>query len=182
VIEPVDLTLVQLDPEALLKALVDGGVEFVVIGGIAAILQGDSTTTEDTDTTVRHSQRNFEALAAVLGGLDARMLVAMNDRDVATVDVPITADTFPPLTSGRFLTRYGVLDVVLRPDGVSDFEQWASRATLVTLANGAKVQVASLDDIIASKTAANRPKDQYALARLRALREILAEKEPGAPA
>lgn len=171
-IEPVDLTLVQLDPEALLKALSDGGVEFVVIGGIAAILRGDIVTTEDTDTTVRHSRRNFEALARVLDELEARLLVAINEREQGIVDVPITADTFPPLTSGRFLTKHGILDVVLRPDGVTDYEDWASRATTVVLSNGAEVKVAALDDIIASKAAANRPKDQYALARLRALRDL----------
>lgn len=95
----------------------------------------------------------------------------------ATVDAPITADTFPSLTSARFLTRHGVVDVVLRPDGVNRYEDWAARATTVVLSNGARVKVAALDDIIASKAAANRPKDQYALARLRALRDILSASE-----
>ncbi len=172
-IEPVDLRKVQLDPEALLKALVEGGVDFVVIGGIAAILRGDIVGTEDADATVRRSGENFERLARVIQELDGRLLVALSDRDVATVDVPVTAETFHPLTSGRFLTTHGILDIVLRPDGVSDYEQWAAGASALRLSNGVEVQVASLDDIIASKAAANRPKDQYALARLRALRELL---------
>ena len=170
-IEPVDLALAAFDPEALLGALVDGGVDFVVIGGIAAILRGDIAGTEDTDTTVRRSQANFTALVKVLRAIDARLLVALNDHEVGTVNVPVTAETFAPLTCARFLTKHGILDVVLRPDGVPEFEQWASGATPVTLSNGVEVQVASLDDVIASKTAANRPKDQYALARLRALRD-----------
>ena len=173
-IEPVDLALVGFDPEALLGALVDGAVDFVVIGGIAAILRGDIAGTEDTDTTVRRSQANFAALAKVLRTLDAHLLVALNDREVGTVNVPVTAETFASLTSARFLTQHGILDVVLRPDGVPEFEQWAARATPVTLSNGVEVQVASLDDVIASKTAANRPKDQYALARLHALRDAQA--------
>ncbi len=172
-IEPVDLTRVQLDPEALLTALAHGSVDFVVIGGIAAILHGDVAATEDTDTTVRRSEANFRALAQALRGLEARLLVAVDEKQLATLDVPITAETFAPLTSGRFLTRHGVLDIVLRPDGVGDFDQWAANATTVVLSSGAEVRVASLDDIILSKSAANRPKDHYALARLRALRELV---------
>lgn len=172
-IEPVDLTRVRFEPELLLTALAEARVEFIVIGGIATILHGDISVTGAADATVRHSRKNFTALAEVLRSLEARLLVTLNDADVATVDIPITADTFPPLKSGRFLTKYGVLDVVLRPDGVPDYEQWAAGALEVTLATGARILVASLDDIITSKTAANRPKDHEDVPRLEALRKIL---------
>ena len=178
-IDPVDLTLVRLDPEALLSALARGGVDFVVIGGIAAVLHGDPMGTEDVDTTIRRTSENIEALVRVLREIDARLLVALNERDVATVDVPITIETFAPFTSGRFLTRHGVLDIVLRPDGIPEYQQWVQNATTVALATGVEVQLASLDDVIASKAAANRPKDQYALARLRALRDFLIARQGG---
>jgi hypothetical protein len=87
----------------------------------------------------------------------------------------ITADTFPPLTSGRFLTKHGVLDVVLHPDGVTSYDEWAAHASEVELASGTTVLVGSLDDIITSKTAANRRKDQEDLPRLQALREVIEE-------
>ncbi len=176
-IEPVDLTRVRLDPELLLTALAEAGVEFVVIGGIATILHGDIELTQDVDATVRHSQRNFEVLARVLRDLDARLLVALNGTDVGTVDVPITADTFPPLTSGRFLTKHGVLDVVLRPDGVTSYDEWAASAVEVELATGESVLIGSLDDIITSKTAANRRKHEEDLPRLRALREVIQQQQ-----
>ena len=175
-IQPVDLTRVRFDPELLLTSLAQAGVEFIVIGGIATILHGDISVTGHADATVRPSNENFAALAEVLGSLDARLLVSLNETDVATVDIPITAETFPPLTSGRFLTKFGVLDVVLRPDGVADYEQWAARAVEVALATGARILVASLEDIITSKTAAGRPKDHEDLPRLEALRKIIAEQ------
>lgn len=176
-IELVDLTRVRFDPERLLTAVAEGDVEFIVIGGIGTILHGDIEVTQDADMTVRHSPENFSALAAALRDLDARLLVSVSDHDVATIDIPVTAETFPPLTSARFLTRYGVLDVVLRPDGVPDYDQWAANAIRVTLETGAEILVASLDDIITSKTAANRPKDHDDLPRLEALRKVLAEEK-----
>ncbi len=177
-IEHVDLTRVRFDPELLLTSLAQSGVAFVVIGGIAAILHGDIEATGDADTTVQASQENLELLAEALRNLDARLLVTLNDSDVAAIDVPITAATFSPLTSGRFLTKYGVLDVVLRPDGVPDYEQWAEDAGEVALESGATVLVASLDDIIRSKAAADRPKDHDDLPRLKALRRLLRTSNP----
>ena len=175
-IEPVDTTRVAFDPVELLAALARGGVEFVVIGGIAAILHGDDAGTSDADATVRRSRSNLEALADVLATLDARLLVFLNGADEATVDVPVTADTFEPLTSVRLLTRYGVLDVVLRPDGIPDFDEWSSSATAVDIGGGVHVQVAALDDVIRSKEAAGRMKNQQALPRLRALRDLIRKR------
>lgn len=176
-IERVDMRVVQLDPEALLKALADGGVDFVVTGGIAAILRGDIVMTEDADIVPRDSRTNFEALAHVLASLNSRLIVAINELQPATVDVPITAETFAGLTAGRFLTEHGVLDVALwRADGTS-YDYWARRATPVVLTNRAHVMVAALDDLIASKAEASRPMGRYELARLRAARDILGDRE-----
>jgi hypothetical protein len=176
-IEPVDLTQVRFDPEALFTELIAGGVEFIVIGGVAAILHGDAAGTEDTDLTVRRTGDNLQRLATVLTAINGRLLVVLNDRELATVNTAVTAETFGPLTSARFLTDLGVLDVVLQPDGVPDYGQWAAHATAVKLSTGVEVQVAALDDIITSKEAANRPKDAYALPRLRALREMIGERD-----
>ena len=171
------MRVVQLDAEALLTALVDGGVDFVVTGGIAAILRGDIVTTEDADIVPHDSRTNFEALAQVLATLHSRLIVAINELEPATVDVPITAEVFAGLTAGRFLTDQGVLDVALwRADGTS-YDYWARRATRVVLANGAHLMVAALDDLIASKAEASRPMARYALTRLRAARDILGDSE-----
>ena len=176
-IERVDMRVIQLDPEVLLKAVVDGGVEFIVIGGIAAILRGDIVTTEDADIAPRDTRANLQALAQVLASLNSRLLVAINELQPAAVDMPITGDTLAGLTSGRFLTEHGVLDVALwRADGTS-YEYWAQRATPVNLANGARVVVAALDDLIASKAEASRPTGRYALARLCAARDILGDSD-----
>lgn len=175
-LEPVDPARVVFDPQRLLAALARAGIEFVVIGGIAALLHGDDASTSDADMTVRRSRENLETLVAALRDLEARMLVSPNDVDEATVDVPIEVETFAPLVSARFLTRHGVLDVVLRTDGLAGYEQWRDGASLVDIGGGVQVAVASLEDVIRSKEAAGRPKDLAALPRLRALRDLIARR------
>ena len=172
-IEPVDTTQVVFDPLEILRALTDGGVEFVVIGGIAALLHGDDAGTSDVDATISDSRENLQALADALVRLRARLLVTVNRTDEAVIDVPVTADTFTSLTSARLLTRHGVLDVVLRPDGLTTFRDWRTNATLVDVGEGTQVHVAALHDVIRSKEAAGRAKDRQALPRLRALRDLI---------
>ena len=58
-------------------------------------------------------------------------------------------------------------------DPVGGFDQWDAHAVVVEIATGVTIRVASLDDIIDSKRAANRPKDQMALPYLESLRDEL---------
>lgn len=53
------------------------------------------------------------------------------------------------------------------------FDEWNSHALSVEIADGLTVNIAALDDIIDSKRAANRPKDQMALPYLESLRDEL---------
>lgn len=53
----------------LLVALVDGGVDFLVVGGVAVQAHGHPRTTKDLDVLVRRSPENYERLAGVLDHL-----------------------------------------------------------------------------------------------------------------
>ncbi|MGZ9107130.1 MAG: hypothetical protein ACXW3M_15285, partial [Rhodoplanes sp.] len=53
--------------ERLLTALVEGGVEFIVIGGVAGNLHGSTRVTSDLDIVYARSQANLERLTAALG-------------------------------------------------------------------------------------------------------------------
>jgi hypothetical protein len=64
------LNVVEVDFEALLRALHDGGVEFVVVGGFAATLHGSPRLTRDLDVVYRRSPENMERLASALSGLE----------------------------------------------------------------------------------------------------------------
>ena len=69
-------------------------------------------------------------------------------------------------------TRFGDLDLSFVPSGTSGFEDLRQHAVTMSLM-GRPVAVASLADVIRSKEAANRPKDQTALPALRLLLQQL---------
>ena len=74
----------------------------------------------------------------------------------------------------NLVTEFGELDLTFSPSGALDgFDDWNAHAVIVEIAEGLTVAVAALDDVIASKRAANRPKDQMALPYLESLREQL---------
>jgi hypothetical protein len=60
------------DLEALIRALVDAGIEFVVVRGAAAVIHGAPVTTQDLDIVPRQHPGDVERLLVVLSQLDAR--------------------------------------------------------------------------------------------------------------
>jgi len=74
----------------------------------------------------------------------------------------------------NLVTKYGDLDLTFSPSGsLTSYDQWRERARRAQLREGLIVVVAALDDIIASKVAADRPKDHRALPYLESLRDQL---------
>jgi hypothetical protein len=63
----------QADLQGLLRALLGGGVEFIVVGGVAAVFHGAPTTTVDLDIVHRRTTENVARLLATLETLDARV-------------------------------------------------------------------------------------------------------------
>jgi hypothetical protein len=158
------------DPVEICAVLSEEGVEFVVLGGFAAIIHGSPLPTEDIDVIPARSEANLERLATALERLDAK---------IRTIDEPIETriDAAFILNMPHMLnlvTRFGDVDLVFTPAGaLKNYEQWLERSHKAKLREGLVVAVADLDDIIASKTAANRPKDQRSLPYLESLRDQL---------
>ena len=175
-IVPIDLSTIPSEPTLILAALAETGLEVIVIGGIGAILHGDDGGTSDMDVTASTKPSDLAALVEFLRFLDAKLLVDLGDDQHGYVDEPIDEGWFVSFASVRTVTRYGVLDVVLRPDGKPRYEDWRATAIPMPYANGT-VKVASLEDIIASKTAANRAKDHEDLGRLRRLASLIRRRQ-----
>lgn len=157
-------------PDRIFAKLSAAGVNYVVIGGLAAQAHGSATFTNDADICYATDLENLARLGDVLVALDARL------RGVAE-DVPFVPD-------GRSLSRVqvltletpdGKLDVLAAPDGFPGYEALAGRAIDVEW-NGAHLKVASLEDLIAMKKAAGRPKDLVAVEELEAIQRILREQ------
>lgn len=154
------------DPVAILRALVAGGVEFVLVGGLAAAVRGSPTVTYDVDIAPRQSPENLARLAAVLHALGA---VRFTDPD-APLEEP-RPERFTERVE-QFAAPIGYIDVLRSLRAVGGFDDLAGRAERVEVGD-VTVVVADLDDVIRSKEAAGRPKDLAQLPALRALREQL---------
>jgi predicted nucleotidyltransferase len=156
-------------PRELLRRLVDGGVDFVVVGGVAAVAHGSAMFTQDLDISYASDQENLNRLGRVLVDLDARL------RGV-TDDVPFIPDG-ETLRRTRVLTLdtpLGWIDLLAQPDGAPMYDRLRERATRETIAD-VEVQVASLEDLIAMKKAAGRPKDLVAVEELEAIQRLQRE-------
>ena len=160
-------------PEVQLAALNKHGVLYVLIGGLAATLRGSPLRTGDADVCPERTPENLDRLSAALRELHARI------RTESVADgLPFACDRqfFAQVALANLVTDAGDLDVSFQPSGTQGYRDLAQNADVIDL-GGLEVPVASLDDIIRSKTAANRPKDLAALPVLRELaRQIAATK------
>lgn len=150
-----------------IRSLHEAGIRFVIIGGVAMGAQGSSYLTTDVDFAYAADAENVERLAAFLTAVRAQVLGRpVGDQFVVS---PML------LQQVRFLnlsTNLGAMDVMREVPGVDSFEGLWGRAVPMDL-GGFVVRVASLDDLIAMKRAANRPKDQNHLYELLALRKLV---------
>jgi hypothetical protein len=153
------------DPVIGLRVLVEHGVRFIVIGGVAGAAHGSPLITQDLDVCYDRSPDNLERMAAALQQLHSK-LRGVDD------DVPFILDA-KTLKAGdhfTFSTDAGDLDIMGNPAGSAGYEDLAAEAEETDL-DGLTVLVASLDDLIAMKRAAGRPKDLAALEFLGPIRD-----------
>jgi hypothetical protein len=150
----------------MLRRLDAAGVEFVVVGGIAAIAHGSPRFTFDLDIVFATNEANLERLGRALQDLKATL------RGV-TDDVPFVPDG-RALRHVRLLTlntEEGPLDVMVQPDGSKGYEQLRA-GSIEAIMEGTAVRVAGLDDLIAMKKASGRPKDRVHLEELQAIKRL----------
>jgi hypothetical protein len=155
----------RFDPDRLFRVLAAHGVRFVLIGGWAAKLRGSPTLTADIDICHDRDPANLERLAAALSDLGIRLRGVMDE-------VPFSLDARSLRAGGTFTLASvaGDIDLVAEPAGSGGFAALAAGADVLDL-DGLEILVASLEDLIAMKRAAGRPKDLIEVEVLEALRE-----------
>lgn len=132
------------------------GCRYLFIGKSGAILLGFPDTTQDADLFVDKTGPNGAALVFALREIG----FAIDDEQALQIH---SGKDFVQLKNGPF-----DLDLVFAPDGIEHFaDAWKRRIVVEGF------PVCHIDDIIASKLAANRQKDRESLPRLQAFRAYL---------
>lgn len=140
-------------PTRLLRRLVEGDVDFVVIGGVAVIAQASSRLTKDLDICYSRDPANLNALGAMLVAAGAKL------RGVDE-ELPFVADT-RTLQRTEILTLRttdGDIDLLVEPSGCPPYKTLRANADRIDV-EGLPVLIASIEDLIAMKRAAARPQD-----------------------
>jgi hypothetical protein len=156
----------RLDVEELLRRLTAGGVDFVIIGGIAMVLLGSARLTRDLDIVFAPDEGNLDALGRVLVALGARLREV--DEDVPFIPDAASLRNIQLLT---LETGYGWLDVHRTVGGSPKYDALRRRAERVDLGDFF-VLVASPDDLVEMKNAAGRAQDLADIEELEAIKRL----------
>lgn len=146
----------QFDPERILRALWKHGVQYILVGATAARLQGFPRLTSDADISPATDPENLKHLARALRDLNARVYT-----ESVPEGLPFSCDaqTLARAKLWNLITDAGRLDVVFTPSGTGGYDDLARSAVTFQVFD-LEVRAASLEDILRSKIASNRPQDQ----------------------
>jgi hypothetical protein len=158
--------------QSMLRGLLAGDVQFVVVGGVAAIMHGSPLHTNDLDVCYEPSDANVTRMVRVLRGWKAYLRGVERglpwELDLRAVR------TNPVLT---LIGDEGFIDVMDRLDGVGDYGH-AFAASAPATWDDLQFRILSLDALISAKRAAGRRKDQIGLRVLEAIREEERKRTP----
>ena len=156
--------------EDIVKAVSDAGADFVVIGGIALSIIGGDYVTFDADFAFTRRRENARAIVSALAPYHP-MPVDWPD-GVPFVWDEQTVMKAPALT---LVTDLGRVDFLAELTGAPPYVQLKARAPTIDL-EGRVVRVACIEDQIAMKRAAGRPKDIAHIAELETIQRLMSEE------
>ena len=156
----------------LVRALAEAGVDFVVLGGLAAVLDGAPIATLDVDVVHSREPANLDRLLGVLGRLDAFFRIQPERR--------IRPEASHLAGSGHLnlSTRHGPLDLLGTIGRGRAYEDLLAHTVEMDFGGGVRIRVLDLGTVIAVKEEVGGEKD---LAVLAVLKRTLREKQDRAP-
>lgn len=149
----------------LLRFLVKSPLDFVLVGGLAAVIHGCNQTTRDIDICLILSHEKIQALREILKPIHPKL---------RTTKEKLSFLEFPKeLTDVKNLyleTDLGVLDIISHVEGVGGFYDVLKNAKEIKLFEGL-CHVISIDDLIKSKKALGRHRDLIVVEELEAIKK-----------
>ena len=156
--------------EEILRSLVAARVRFVVIGGVAATIQGSARFTNDIDICYDIADDNVERLATLLAGWNAYLRGVKRG-----LPFILDARAFRVTPIMTLTTDVGDIDVLDVVPGVGDYAA-ALKASEAVKIRDVEFRSLKLEALIASKRAVRRPKDVGQLIELEALLALRKER------
>jgi hypothetical protein len=153
------------DLEGLLDRLIHHGVEFVVVGGFAAVAHGVTLLTQDIDICCRFVPDNLMRLQDALADLEP-----VHRMPSSRPPLRLTRETAPESRNLYLDTGWGQLDCLGDVLGVGDYDRVLAESISVRLSAG-PCRILSVDALIRAKEAMGRERDRQAVVQLRAIRE-----------
>jgi len=149
----------------LLGALVEGHVEFIVIGGFAATAHGSAHVTVDLDVVYGRGAENIARLVTALSPLQPYLRGAPPG-----LPFHFDGDTLRRGLNFTLVTSAGDLDLLGEAAGGGTYEALLPRSEVRSVL-GFEVRFVDLEALIHLKRAAGRPKDLERIAELEAIAE-----------
>ena len=157
----------------ILRRLHDAGVEFSLIGGLAARHYGVTLVTDDVDICARFTPENLRKIEKAVQGLHPRHRLVANP-----LPLQLTDELCTRLRNLYLTTDLGILDCLSEVAGVGDFDAVLRQSEIFQFPFG-KVHILKLDALINAKQAVGRPNDLRAVSQLRAIEERSKDKSHG---
>jgi hypothetical protein len=159
-----------VDYLAILETLRHHGVDFIVVGGVCAVLHGAPLATFDLDVVHSREPQNFARLMAALDELAAHYRVA--GRRDRKPDASHLASAGLQL----LMTRFGPLDLLGTIGKGRDYSMLLDDTAEVEIGGGLKVRVLSLQCLVETKEETGQAKDRAVLPMLRQVLEERTKK------
>lgn len=152
------------DLGGLLTRLIAYDVEFVVVGGFAAVAHGSPLMTMDIDVCCDMADKNIRRLLAALADLNPVHRMTPKHR-------PFTLESLggSPVRNLYLDTDWGQLDCLGEVLGLGDFNAVLKESETVDL-SGHPCRILTVDALIEAKRAMGRPRDLETIAYLQAIR------------
>ena len=159
--------------EKLLKALHDEGVEFVIIGGAAAVLHGSAYVTGDLDICYSRERENLKKVATALAPFNPSLRGAPKN-----LPFHLDVDSLKAGLNFTLTTDLGDLDLLGEMTGLGGYGEALSFSEELEIF-GMHCKVLTLEGLIKTKQATGRAKDLRLLPELEALLEIRKYQKKG---
>jgi hypothetical protein len=157
----------------LLERLNKHAVEYVLVGGVAAVVHGSQLVTGDVDICAPFEAPNLAKIVAALSDLQAKFRMTLDRRPL-----PLDPQKLTGFKNLYLETSLGQLDILSEIAGVGTYHEVALHSVSLDL-GGIVCRILDLDTLIQSKKALGRPRDLQSVIELEAIQQRLQSKKGG---